>query len=140
MPVPLIAVGLTVEAQAVTVAGGQPWNPLGQVTSISGGSQAMDFTDITGKTDTITQRVPNRLTPGTVTFTIHMWAEAQAAYAAWRNAMLNKSQYNVRVNCGAANPLLYWLQFSGAYVSDLTMPQAGGDGLVTYSITFQLTS
>jgi len=88
MPIPLIAVGLTVEAQAATPAG-QPWNPLGQVQSISGSSQSMDFTEITGKSDTITQRVPNRLTPGTVTFSVHMWAEAQTAYAAWRNAMLN---------------------------------------------------
>jgi|GEM_PF-3578939 len=138
MPIPLIAVGLTVEAQAATPAG-QPWNPLGQVQSISGSSQSMDFTEITGKSDTITQRVPNRLTPGTVTFSVHMWAEAQTAYAAWRNAMLNKAPYNVRVNCGAVNPGTYWLQFSKAYVSDLSLPKPGGDGLVVYDLTFQLT-
>jgi hypothetical protein len=139
MPIPLIAVGLAVEAQAASPAG-QPWSPLGQVQSISGSSQSMDFSDITGKTDTITQRVPNRLTPGTVTFTIYMWAEAQTAYAAWRNAMLNKAPYNVRVNCGAVNPTTYWLQFSNAYVSDLSLPKPGGDGLVVYDLTFQLTS
>ena len=138
MPIPLIAVGLTVEAQAATPAG-QPWNPLGQVQSISGSSQSMDFTEITGKSDTITQRVPNRLTPGTVTFSVHMWADAQPAYAAWRNAMLYKVPYNVRVNCGAVNPGTYWLQFSKAYVSDLSLPKPGGDGLVVYDLTFQLT-
>jgi hypothetical protein len=139
MPIPLIAVGLTVEAQAATPAG-QPWGALGQVTAISGSSQSMDFSDITGKSDTIIQRVPNKLAPGTVSFTILMWAQSQPQYATWRGAMMNKLPYNVRVNCGSANPTTYWLQFNNAYVSELTLPQPGGDGLVTYTVTFQLTS
>ena len=139
MPIPLIAVGLTVETQKATPAG-EPWLQLFQLQSISGSSQSMDFTEITGKSDTITQRVPNRLTPGTVTFTIYMQAQPQPVYAALRQAMLYKVPYNVRVNCGAENPTTYWLQFSNAYISELTLPQPGGDGLVTYSVTFQLTS
>lgn len=139
MPIPLIAAGLTVEAQATTPAG-QPWGALGQVASISSSNQSMDFSEITGKADTIVQRVPNKLTPGTVTFSIYMWAQSQPAYAAWRQAMLSKIPYNVRVNCGAANPTTYWLQFGNAYVSDLSLPKPGGDGLVVYDLTFQLTS
>jgi hypothetical protein len=138
MPIPLIAVGLTVETQKATPAG-EPWLQLFQLQSISGSSQSMDFTEITGKSDTITQRVPNRLTPGTVTFTIYMWAQPQPVYATFRQAMLYKVPYNVRVNCGAVNPGTYWLQFSKAYVSDLSLPKPGGDGLVVYDLTFQLT-
>lgn len=140
MPVPLIAVGLTVETQLAGGSPPSPWLPLENVHSISSASMAVDFTEITGKADTVVQRVPNKFSPGTVIITIQANTGVISDMQRWRNAVQFKTQFNVRANCGAAAPTAYWLQFNGAYVSEYTLPQIGSDGLVTYTLSFQLTS
>jgi len=137
---PLVAVGMTVETQTVGSPVG-PWVPLENVQSISGGDITLDFTEITGKTDTVVQRVPNKISPGTITFTIlFSAANATTELQRWRNAIQFKGQFNVRVSCGVEAPTAYWLTFNAAYIAGYTLPQLGSTGTVTYTLTFQLTS
>ena len=140
MSKPLVAVGLTVETQLTGGSPASPWVALDNVQSISGGDMIVDFTDITGKLDTVVQRIPNRASPGTITFTILATYGATTELQRWRNAIQFKGKFNVRVSCGLEAPTAYWLQFNDAYVAGCTLPQLGSTGTVTYSLTFQLTS
>ena len=140
MTKPLVAVGMTVETQLTGGSPASPWVALDNVQSISGGDITVDFTEITGKSDTVVQRIPNRVSPGTITFTILATSGATTELQRWRNAIQFKTQFNVRVNCGLEAPTAYWLQFNAAYVAGYTHPQLGSTGTVTYSLTFQLTS
>jgi len=139
MSKPLVAVGLAVETQ-LTGSPPSPWVPLENVQSISSSGMIVDFTEITGKSDTIVQRVPNRLSPGTLTMTVMATVGVVSDLQRWNNAIRFKTQFNVRVNCGPSAPTNYWLQFNSAYIAGYTTPQPNGDGSVSYTLTFQLTS
>ena len=84
---PLVAVGLTVETQLTGGSPASPWVPLENVQSISGGDITVDFTEITGKSDTVVQRIPNRVSPGTITFTILATSGATTELQRWRRRL-----------------------------------------------------
>lgn len=136
MPEPLIAVGLIVEAQPVGPPAGA-WAPIGNVSSISGSEYSKQYSEITGKGDTVSQQFPGLVTPGNISFKMWMWNTAPSDWLAWRQALQFGAKYNVRVNCGPENPTAHFINFVNCTVSGLSVPQVEGD-VVSFTLTFKL--
>lgn len=138
MPIPLTVAGLVVETQ-LTGLPVSPWIVLDGVKGIStSGGLSTEFTTITGKTDTVVQRIPGKLSPGTITLTLQVTKNIVSDMARWRNHITRKTTLNMRVNCGDVAPTAYWLQVNNLYLSEVTHPTINGSDM-TFSLTFQLT-
>ena len=138
MPTVLVNAGILVEAQPVGPPVGV-WAPIGMVTSFSGSEYSKQYSEITGKSDTIVQRYPGLVSPGTITFEMLLHAQTPTDWLAWRQAIQHgaNAKYNIRVNCGPSAPGAYLITLVNCTVSGLTIPQPKGD-LMGYSVTFQL--
>lgn len=136
MPEPIIAVGLIVEAQPVGPPAGL-WSPIGDVVSISGSEYSKQYSEITGKGDTVIQEFPGLVSPGNISFRLIHSTTGNANWLAWRQALQFGAKYNVRVNCGPGNPMAHFINFANCTVSGLSVPQPEGD-VVMFTLSFKL--